>query len=121
VEFAYAKQNRLNHVRLKNSSGKFVEPGFDSFQAAAASGDFDPKKHFYLWLTNASGRDAWPIAGATFILLAREKRESNIKTVRFFDWAFKKGDKVARRLVYVPLPESLKNKIRQYWKGLGIY
>ncbi len=121
VEFAYAKQNRLTYVKLKNSAGNFVEPGFDSFQAAAASGDFDPKKHYYLWLTNAPGRNAWPISGATFILLAREKKDSNIRTVSFFNWAFKKGDEIARRLVYVPLPESLKNKIRKYWKGLGIY
>ncbi|RMG73207.1 MAG: hypothetical protein D6710_03790 [Nitrospirae bacterium] len=108
-------------MKLKNSSGNFVEPGFKSFQAAAASGDFDPKKHFYLWLTNAPGRDAWPIAGATFILLAREQRDSNIKTVRFFDWAFKKGDDIAKRLIYVPLPDGLKDRIRKYWKDMGIY
>ncbi|HHN64902.1 MAG TPA: phosphate ABC transporter substrate-binding protein PstS [Nitrospirae bacterium] len=121
VEFAYAKQNRLAHVVLKNRSGNFVEPSFEAFQDAAASGEFAPEKHFYLWLVNAPGRNAWPISGATFILLAREKKESNIKTVRFFDWAFRNGDETAKRLVYVPLPESLKNRIRQYWKDNGIY
>ncbi len=121
VEFAYAKQNRLAHIVLKNRSGNFVEPSFKAFQDAAASGEFEPEKHFYLWLVNAPGRDAWPISGATFILLAREKKESNIKTVRFFDWAFRNGDETAKRLVYVPLPESLKNRIRQYWKDNGIY
>ncbi len=121
VEFAYAKQNRLTYIKLKNRAGRFVEPNFKSFQAAAASGKFDPARHFYLWLTNAPGRDAWPISGATFILIAREQKESNIKTVKFFDWAFRKGDEIAKRLVYVPLPESLKEKIRQYWKQRGIY
>ncbi len=121
VEFAYAKQNRLSYVLLKNRAGQFVKPSIESFQAAAASGSFDPKKHFYLWLTNAPGKDAWPISGATFILLAREQKESNIRTVRFFNWAFSNGDEIAKRLVYVPLPESLKNRIRQYWKSKGIY
>lgn len=121
VEFAYAKQNRMSHVTLKNRAGRFVEPSFESFEAAAASGNFDPDKHFYLWLVDAPGKKAWPIAGATFILLAREKTESNKKTVKFFDWAYKKGDEVAKRLIYVPLPESLENKIRDYWRKNGIY
>ncbi len=121
VEFAYAKQNRMNHVVLKNPAGNFVEPGFESFKEAASSARFEPEKHFYLWLVNAPGRNAWPIAGATFILLAREKTESNIKTVRFFDWAYRTGDEVAKRLVYVPLPQNLKDKIREYWRKNGIY
>jgi phosphate transport system substrate-binding protein len=121
LEFAYAKQNRLTYILLKNKSGNFVAPSFESFQAAAASGDFEPGKHFYLWLTNAPGRDAWPISGATFILLARDQKDSNKKTVKFFDWAFRKGDDMAKRLVYVPLPKSLKEEIRKYWKGKGIY
>jgi phosphate transport system substrate-binding protein len=121
VEFAYAKQNKLSYVKLRNSAGNFVEPGFKNFQAAAASGEFDPVKHFYLWLTDAPGKDAWPIAGATFILLAREKSESNVDTVKFYDWAFNNGDATAERLVYVPLPDSLKIKVRDYWKAKGFY
>ena len=63
---------------------------------------------------------AWPIAGATFILLAKEKVDSNKKVTAFFDWAFKKGDAKAKELVYVPLPESLKDKVRAYWKANGV-
>ncbi len=121
VEFAYAKQNKLIYTRLKNPADNFVEPNFETFQAAAASGEFDPKRHFYLWLTNAPGKNAWPIAGATFILLAREQKDSNINTVKFYDWAFKHGDETAKRLIYVPLPNSLKDRIRAYWKENGIY
>jgi phosphate transport system substrate-binding protein len=120
VEFAYAKQNQLDHVQMKNKAGHFVQPSFESFEDAAATGDFDAKKDFYLWLVNAPGKDSWPIAGATFILLAKEKTDSNKKVVQFFDWAFKNGDKKAKELVYVPLPTSLKNKIRAYWKANGI-
>lgn len=121
VEFAYAKQNKLSHVQLKNSAGNFVEPGIESFKAAGASGDFDPKKHFNLWLVDAPGEGAWPIAGATFILLAKENIDVNKNVVKFFDWAFKGGDATAERLVYVPLPDSLKETVRKYWSEAGIY
>jgi phosphate transport system substrate-binding protein len=120
VEFAYAEQNRLAYTLLKNSAGNFVAPNFDAFEDAAATGDFDPKKHFHLWLVNAPGKDAWPIAGATFILLAREKTDANKNVVKFYDWAFKNGDAKAKELVYVPLPGSLKEKIRAYWKANGL-
>lgn len=120
VEFAYAKQNKLDYVQLKNKAGSFVEPGFESFEDAAESGDFDPKKDFYLWLTNAPGKKSWPIAGATFILLAKEKTESNRSVVKFFDWAFKNGDTKAKELIYVPLPKGLEEKIQSYWKAKGV-
>jgi phosphate transport system substrate-binding protein len=120
VEFAYAKQNNLTHTVLKNHAGTFVEPSFESFEDAAATANFDPKKDFYLWLNDAPGKKSWPIAGATFILLGKEKKDSNIKVVKFFDWAFKNGDAKAKELVYVPLPKSLKAKVQAYWKANGI-
>ena len=101
------------HTVLKNHAGTFVEPSFESFEDAAATASFDPKKDFYLWLNDAPGKKSWPIAGATFILLAKEKKESNTKVVKFFDWAFKNGDAKAKELIYVPLPKSLKDKIRR--------
>lgn len=120
VEFAYAKQNKLNHTQLKNKAGNSVEPSFDSFEAAADSGNFDAKQHFHTWLNNTPGKTSWPIAGATFILMSREKKDSNMKTVKFFDWAFKNGDTKAKELTYVPIPKSLKDKVRAYWKANGL-
>jgi phosphate transport system substrate-binding protein len=120
VEFAYAKQNNLTHTVLKNHAGTFVEPSFESFEDAAATANFDPKKDFYLWLNDAPGKKSWPIAGATFILLGKEKKDSNVKVVKFFDWAFKNGDAKAKELVYVPLPKTLKAKVQAYWKANGI-
>jgi phosphate transport system substrate-binding protein len=120
VEFAYAKQNNMAYTLLKNAAGIFVAPSFASFEDAAATGDFDPKKDFYLWLNNAKGKKSWPIAGATFILLAKDKKDSNMKTVKFYDWAFKNGANKAKELIYVPLPKSLQDKIRTYWKANGI-
>ena len=121
VEYAYAKQNKLTHIALKNKAGKFVEPGLQSFQDAASSGDFSADKHFHLWLTNAPGDKAWAISGATFIIMAVEKKDVNKNVVKFYEWAFKNGDEAAKRLEYVPLPDSLKDKIRAYWKANGIY
>jgi len=120
VEFAYAKQNKLDYTQLKNAAGNFIMPNFESFEDAADTGDFDPKKGFYVWLNNAPGKNSWPIAGATFILLAKEKTDSNKKVVKFFDWAFKNGDNKAKALIYVPLPKSLEEKIRAYWKSNGL-
>jgi phosphate transport system substrate-binding protein len=120
VEFAYAKQNKLDFTQLRNKAGNFVEPGFASFEDAAETGDFDAKKDFFLWLTNAPGKNSWPIAGATFILLAKEKVDSNKKVVKFFEWAFKNGDSKAKELIYVPLPKGLKDKVRAYWKSNGL-
>ncbi len=120
VEFAYAKQNNMVHAKLKNKAGTFVEPGFESFEDAAKTGAFDPKKDFHLWLTDAPGKNAWPIAGATFILLAADRKDADSRVVKFFDWAFANGDAKAKELVYVPLPETLKDKVRGYWKTKGI-
>ncbi len=121
VEFAYAKQNRLKYTLLKNSAGNFVAPSIETFKAAGATANFDPKKHFYLWMVNSPGEKAWPIAGASFILEARERQKINKKVNRFFKWAFEKGDEIAIRLDYVPLPKELKQKIYNYWKEHGIY
>ncbi|HOA83867.1 MAG TPA: phosphate ABC transporter substrate-binding protein PstS [Thermodesulfovibrio thiophilus] len=117
VEFAYARQNKLAVAKLKNPAGQVVAPDFDSFAEAAATAQLDSKNHFYSWMTNSPGKKAWPITGATYILLAREKNDVNKSVIKFFDWAFKNGDGTAKKLDYVPLPNSVKDKIRAYWKN----
>ena len=121
VEIAYAIQNKLSYIKLKNSFGKVVEPNEKNIKEAILNAKLDPSKHFYTWLTNSPGENAWPIVGVTYILLSREKKETNKKVVKFFDWAFKNGDKIAEKLAYVPLPEEIKKKIRYYWKKYEIY
>ncbi|MDH5560567.1 MAG: phosphate ABC transporter substrate-binding protein PstS [Deltaproteobacteria bacterium] len=120
VEFAYAKNNKLSVILLKNRDGSFAQASFETFKAAAAGAKWDSSKGYYLWLVNAPGKDSWPISGATFILLGKENLESNRKVVRFFEWAFNNGDKTAEKLVYVPLPKVLKDSIRSYWKSVNI-
>ncbi|HIV72218.1 MAG TPA: phosphate ABC transporter substrate-binding protein PstS [Candidatus Aquabacterium excrementipullorum] len=115
VEYAYAKQNKMSHVVLKNAAGTFVQPDDAAFKAAAASADWS--KTFYQLLTNQAGKDAWPISGATFILLhkAQEKPVQGAATLKFFEWAYANGDKTAAELEYVPLPTSVKDLVRKQW------
>ena len=120
VEFAYAKRNKLADVTLQNREKKYVNASFYSFKLAAASAQWEQSKGYYLWLVNAPGEGSWPIAGASFILLAREKAESNQKVIAFYDWAFTHGDDMAVKLVYVPLPQNLKDDIRSYWRANGL-
>lgn len=120
VEYIYAKQNNLPAGKVKNREGVFVAPSPESFQAAASYAKWDKKQHFYEVLTDQPGKNSYPIAGATFILLAKDKPESSKKAVQFFDWAFKNGDQEALRLNYIPLPENVKNLIREYWKENGL-
>lgn len=116
VEYAYAEQNKIAWSSLLNADGQVVVPDHDSFSAAAANAAWDRKADYYLWLVNAKGERSWPIAAATFILIKRDKPENIAKVTAFYDWCFKNGDKAALELHYVPLPESLKEDIRAYWK-----
>ena len=123
LEYAYALQNKLPVAAVENRDGNFVKPSLETFQAAAKNANWDPKKDFYEVLTWQPGKNAYPITGATFALLAKDekRKEINKKVVQFFDWAFKKGDKMAIELHYVPLPEKVKDMIREYWKAHGWY
>jgi len=115
VEYAYAKQNKMTYPLLQNASGSFVAPDDTSFKAAAAGADWS--KSFHQILTNQSGKDAWPITGATFIMMhtKQDKPKEAAAALRFFDWAYKNGDQVALELDYVPMPDSVKTAIRQQW------
>ncbi|RKT24552.1 phosphate ABC transporter substrate-binding protein (PhoT family) [Paraburkholderia sp. RAU2J] len=117
VEWAYAKQNHMTYVALKNSSGTVVEPKTDTFKAAAAGADWS--KSFYQILTNEPGKNAWPIVGATFVLLhtAQDKPAQGTETLKFFDWAFKNGTQAANELDYISLPDSVVSEIRTQWKA----
>jgi phosphate transport system substrate-binding protein len=115
VEYAYAKQNKLAYALMQNSSGSFVAPEDASFKAAAAGADWN--RSFYQILTNQPGKDAWPITGATFIMMhsKQDKPQQATQALRFFDWAFANGDKMSDDLDYVPLPQSVEDMIRQQW------
>jgi phosphate transport system substrate-binding protein len=119
VEYAYALQNKMTYVQMKNRDGQFVSPTDTSFKAAAANAKWKAEEGFYQMLTNQPGNASWPISGATFILLQKtqEKPETGKEVLKFFDWAYVNGGKMAADLDYVPLPENVVKLIRAAWKA----
>jgi phosphate transport system substrate-binding protein len=115
VEYAYVKQNKMNFALMQNLAGTFVSPDDTAFKAAAAGADW--AKSFYQILTNQAGKDAWPLTGATFILMhkAQDKPAQATASLKFFDWAYKTGDKTAEDLDYSPMPASVKAAIEKSW------
>ena len=118
VEYAYVKQNKMNFVQMQNAQGAFVSPDDLTFKAAAASADWS--KSYYQILTNQAGKTAWPISGATFILMqkSQDKPAQAATSLKFFEWAYKNGDATAASLDYVPMPEAVKKTIFQSWKSI---
>lgn len=118
VEYAYAKQNKMQYVSLQNASGVWVQPSDVTFKAASASATW--QQTFYQILTEQPGKDAWPITGATFILMHKTQAnpEKGATVLKFFDWAFTNGDKAADDLDYVPLPASVKELNRKLWTSI---
>jgi phosphate transport system substrate-binding protein len=117
VEYAYAKQNKMAYVDMINKAGKAVAPSAESFQAAAANADWAGSDSYYLILTDQAGAASWPITGASFILVYREPSDPAALSValKFFDWAYKNGTKMAADLDYVPLPPALIAQVEKTW------
>ena len=120
VEYAYAKQNKLAHGQVQNKSGKFVEPDDETFKVAAANADWKSVPGMGVVLTDQSGDKAWPITGASFILVhaRQEKADTGREVLKFFDWSFKNGGKMAAELDYVPMPDAVVKQIQTSWKAV---
>jgi phosphate transport system substrate-binding protein len=119
VEYAYAKQNKLSYATMINRDGQSVAPGDDSFKAAAAGADWAGTPGMGVILTDQPGKASWPITGASFILIHKlqEKPDTGREVLKFFDWSFKNGAKMADDLDYVPMPDPVVNQIRALWKA----
>jgi len=117
VEYAYAKQNKMTTVNMVNKDGKSVAPSAKAFQAAAANADWEKAEGFYMILTDEPGPESWPIAGATFILIHKQPQDpaAAAEALKFFSWAYAKGDKMAEDLDYVPMPDKVVTAIQKEW------
>jgi phosphate transport system substrate-binding protein len=117
VEYAYALQNKLAFVLLKNNAGAFVKPSAESFQAAAANANWATAPGFFLLLTNQPGAQSWPITGASFILIYKNpaKSDSATEVLKFFNWAYHNGGAMASQLDYVPMPDSVIKLVESSW------
>ncbi len=117
VEYAYAKQNNMAHVALKNAAGNFVQPSIESF-AAAGDIDWSQQKGFYKVITNSETTEAWPIAAATFILVHKQPKDPKqvAGVLNFFSWAYDQGDASATALDYVPFSDTAVALFKDSWK-----
>ncbi len=115
VEYAYAKQNKMSYTLLQNQAGNYVAPDDLTFKAAAANADWS--RTFYQVLTGQPGKDSWPITAATFILMhkVQDKPANATNALKFFDWAYASGDKIADDLDYVPMPDAVKAMVHKLW------
>lgn len=117
VEFAYALQNKMNHVLLRNRDGEFVAPSIESFQSAAANADWANTPGFGVVLTDQPGKGSWPITGATFILIHKDQKNPALATdmLAFFAWCYEHGGETARALDYVPMPPNVVALVETAW------
>ena len=117
VEYAYAKQNKLTHTMMVNKDGKTVSPETKSFQAAAANADWKSVPGYGVILTEQTGADSWPITAASFILMHTVAKDmaSSGAALKFFDWAYKNGTKMAEELDYIPMPDNVVELSRGEW------
>ena len=122
VEYAYAKKNNIPYMALQNKDGKFVRPNDTTFAAAAAGVDWFSVPGMGVSMVNAAGADSWPVSTASFILMYKnpDDKAQSAEVLKFFDWAFKNGQKMALELDYVPLPDSLTSEIRsKVWSQIA--
>ena len=114
VEYAYAKKNKIPHMKLQNRDGRYVDPDDTTFAAAAAGADWFKTPGLGISLVNQKGQNAWPITGASFVLVYREPKDPKAtqEVLKFFAYAWDKGGKAALDLDYVPLPKAVTDRIR---------
>jgi phosphate transport system substrate-binding protein len=114
VEYAYVKKNNMNFMQMQNADGKFVSPDDTTFAAAAAGADWFSVPGMGVSMVNAKGATSWPISTATYILMYKQPADkaAAAEALKFFDWSFINGKKMAADLDYVPLPDSLTSAIR---------
>lgn len=119
VEYAYARRNNIPTALLQDKAGEFVTPNLESFSAAAASADWEHASHFAVDLLDGTGKNAWPIMSATFVLVPTNPKDAARAGAvhTFFSSSLKTGDETAKKLDYVPLPESVKEKIEAAYPG----
>ena len=119
VEYAYAKQNKMTYANMVNKDGKTVAPTSAAFAAAAANADWKSVPGYGVILANEAGAETWPITAATFILMYKQPKDpaASAEALKFFAWAYAKGDKMADDLAYIPMPDAVVKSVTELWAG----
>ena len=118
VEYAYVVETHGSYARMINSAGKVVSPTLKGFQDASGHVDWKNAQDFYVILTNQPGADTWPISGCTWQILRKNAPEAqNMAVMKFFDWGFEHGQRMATAIAFGPLPPTTVEAIKSYWKN----
>jgi phosphate transport system substrate-binding protein len=119
VEYAYAIKNHLAYGLVQNAAGRFVQPGAETFQAAAESANWTGAKDFFLIMTDAPGENAYPVTATAFIIMSKQPKDIGRAKIawQFFRWSLENGQAQADALNYVPLPRPLVRQIERYWNS----
>jgi phosphate transport system substrate-binding protein len=119
VEWAFAKRTKMTHTQLKSHDGVFLQPDDENFKAAAANAEWAKTPGFGVVLTDQAGKSAWPITGASYILMHKTQADAakGKEVLKFFDWAYKNGGAAATELDYVPMPASVTKLVEDAWKA----
>jgi phosphate ABC transporter phosphate-binding protein len=117
VEYAYAVQNKMTYTAMVNKDGKAVAPTAPAFAAAAVSADWKGTPGYGVILANQAGAETWPITAATFILVYKKPDDAAAtgEALKFFNWAYAKGDDMADALAYIPMPDAVVKDIEAMW------
>ena len=117
VEYAFAKQNDLTHTQMDSAEGKFLQPTMETFQSAAANGDWANAPGYHLLLNNQPGADSWPMTAATFILMHKDQKDSEKakEILKFFNWSYENGADAAEELDYIPMPKAVSQMVNATW------
>jgi len=107
----------MTYALLRNRDGQYVAPSAQAFQSAAAHANRATAPSFYEVLTDQPGANSWPITGASFILMHTQSRDGNpAAALKFFDWAYTRGQQLAERLDYVPIPANVVKLVEARWQ-----
>ena len=113
IELIYAVQNKIPYGVVRNAAGNYVKASLESVTAAAGSVKNMPAD-FRVSITNAPGKDAYPISSFTWLLIPEKSKDPNKGKIlnEFLNWMLDDGQKMTAELTYAPLPESVKSKVR---------
>jgi phosphate transport system substrate-binding protein len=114
VELIYAVQNNIAYGSVKNAAGVFLKASLESVTAAAAAAPKMPAD-FRVSITNAPGKDSYPISSFTWLLIPAQAKDSakGKIVVDFLNWMVDDGQKLTSALSYAPLPESVAQKVKE--------
>src|SRR5262249_42779534 len=120
VELIYAIQNNMSYGRIRNSAGNFVKADLASVTAAASGAAKHMPADFRVSITNPPGKDAYPIASFTWLLIPADwkDKEKQKVIVDFLNWMLEQGQTMTAQLNYAPLPDEVKQKEREAIKSI---